>query len=112
LSSNRKQAYFHSQIMMLRIQAFICLVCGGATLLMYLGLVIWQAQGAREAIILLKMAATCLVCGVLASELGREIEHYLLKRELLSPTPGGKGLLHWIKRINPPDSGRSTSIPG
>ena len=99
--SSRKQAYFHSQLMMLRVQAFICLVCGSVTLLMYLGLVIWQAQAAWEAIVLLKMAAVSLTVGVLAIVFGKGIERYLLKHGLVSPARGRKGLMNWIERIEP-----------
>ena len=99
--SKRKQTHFHAQVMILRVQSLILFGCGAATLLMYLGLVLWQAQAAFEAVALLKMAATFLAGGIFAVEFGRGIERYLLKHGLISPAPGRKGILNWLERIKP-----------
>ena len=99
--SNRKQAHFHAQVMILRVQSLILIGCGAATLLMYLGLVLCQVQAAFEAVALLKMAASFLGGGILAVEFGRGIERYLLKHGLISPAPGRKGIMNWLERIKP-----------
>lgn len=98
--------------MILRVQSLICLVFGVTTLVIYLGLVVWQFQAAWEAAMLLKMAVSGLIAGLLMVELGRAIERFLLKRGLISPVPGRKGLLQWLETIEPLQKTRRFTIPG